>query len=115
MLRSRTCTTSKTTAPGTAVWTHAEEEGLAAALLCIVRRPDFVAAGLDGWLARFGTLEKRVWERAPPDAALLDAAQNARNLLRSVFVLASMPRPEPTTGQEAARRQVLETLQEIRR
>ena len=101
--------------PGIPVWTHAEEERLAAALMSVVRRTDFVATGFDTWLARFGTLEKRVWERAPPDAAMLDASQNARNLLRSLLVLASMPQPEPTTGQDAARRQVLATLQVIRR
>ena len=103
------------TAPGLPVWTHAEEERIAAALMSVIRRPDFVATGFDAWLGQFGALEKRVWERAPPDAALLDASQNARNLLRSLFVLASMPQPEPTSGQEAARRQLLATLQGIRR
>jgi hypothetical protein len=106
---------TRMTAAGMPVWTHAEEERLAAALMSVVRRPDFVATAFDNWLARFASLEKRVWERAPPDAAILDASQNARNLLRSLFVLASMPQPEPTTGQEAARRQMLVTLQGIRR
>jgi hypothetical protein len=106
---------TRMTMPGIPVWTHAEEERLATALMSVIRRPDFVATGFDTWLSRFGTLEKRVWERAPPDAAMLDASQNARNLLRSLFVLTSMPQPEPTTGQDAARRQVLATLQVIRR
>ena len=106
---------AKMTAPGTPVFTHAEDERLAAALLSVVRRPDFDPAILDPWLARFVALEKQVWEKAPPDPATLDASQNARNLLRSFYVLLSLPEPAPTPGQAAAREKVLATLQQIRR
>ncbi len=102
-------------APGTPVFTHAEDERLAAALLSVVRRPDFDPALLDPWLERFVALEKKVWEKAPPDPAALDASQNARNLLRSFFLLLSLPEPAPTSGQAAARDKVLATLQQIRR
>jgi hypothetical protein len=81
---------SKVTAPGTPVFAHAEDERVAAALLSVARRPDFEPAILDSWLARFVTLEKTVWEKAPPDPATLDASQNARNLLRSFYVLLSL-------------------------
>jgi hypothetical protein len=106
---------SKMTAPGTPVFTHAEDERLAATLVSAARRPDFDPAILDSWLARFAALEKTVWKKAPPDPATLDASQNARNLLRSLYVLLSMPEPTPTGGQVAAREKVLATLQQIRR
>lgn len=106
---------SKLTAPGTPVFTHAEDERLAAALVSLARRADFDPARLDPWLARFVALEKQVWQKTPPDPVTLDASQNARNLLRSFYVLLSLPQPEPTGGQTAARESVLLTLQTIRR
>ena len=110
---------SKMTAPGTPVFSHAEDERLAAALLSVVRRPDFDPAVLDPWLARFVDLEKQVWSKAPPDQAPLDASQNARNLLRSLYVLLSLSTPPPdvqaTRGAEAAKAKVLATLRQIRR
>ena len=106
---------SKVAAPGTAVFTHAEDERLAAALLSVVRRSDFDAAILGPWLEPFVALERQVWEKAPPDPTALDASQNARNLLRSLYVLQSLPDPAPTAGQAAAREKALATLQQIRR
>jgi hypothetical protein len=106
---------AKMAAPGSPVFTHAEDERLAAALLSVVRRPDFDPAILGPWLERFVTLEKQVWSKAPPDPGALDASQNARNLLRSFFLLLSLPEPAPTPGQAAAREKVLATLQQIRR
>jgi hypothetical protein len=106
---------AKIAAPGTPVFTHAEDERLAAALLSVVRRPDFDPAVLDQWLARFVELEKKVWEKTPPDPAALDASQNARNLLRSFFLLLSLPEPVPTPAQAAAREKVLATVQQVQR
>jgi hypothetical protein len=106
---------SKMTAPGTPVFTHTEDERLAAALLSVVRRPDFDPAILDPWLARFVSLEKTVWEKSPPDASTLDAAQNARNLLRSLYVLLSLPQPAPTAGETAVREKTVGALQQLRR
>jgi hypothetical protein len=103
------------TVPGEPVFTHAEDERLAAALLSVVRRADFDPGLLDAWLARFVEQEKAVWRSAPPEASALAAAQNARNLLRSLFVLASLPQPAPTAGQESAREKLLATLQQVRR
>jgi Protein of unknown function (DUF2785) len=108
-------TWARMTAPGISVWTHAEEERLAAALLSVVRRKDFDAATLEPWLARFVKLEQQVWTQAPPDAAQLDASQNARRLLQNFFVLLSLPQPEPTPTQVITQQQVLDTLQSIRR
>ena len=106
------------TAAGTPVFTHAEDERLAAALLSVVRRPDFDPTILDPWLARFVALEKQVWSKAPPDPQTLDASQNARNLLRSLYVLLSPPPSGGgvvTAGEAAARDKVLATLAAIRR
>jgi hypothetical protein len=83
-----------------------------------VRRTDFDPSALDPWLARFVALEKDVWSRAPPDPATLDASQNARNLLRSLHVLLSLPVPPgapPAAGESAARDKVLATLAALRR
>ena len=103
------------TAPGTPVFTHAEDERLAAALLSVMRRPDFGAASLEPWLERFAALEKSVWQQSPPEATALDAAQNARNLLRSLHLLLVLPKPDPTPDQLVAREKVVVTLQQIRR
>ena len=111
-------TWSKMTAPGTPVFTHAEDERLTAALVSVVRRPDFDAAPLDPWLARFVALEKQVWSKAPPDPQTLDASQNARNLLRSLYVLLSPPPSgggPVTAGEATARDKVLAHLAAIRR
>ncbi len=106
---------SKLTTPGTPVFTHAEDERLASALVSVVRRSDFDVAVLEPWLARFVAQEKQVWEVSPPEAAALDASQNARNLLRSLYVQLSLPLPAPAGGQAAARDKLLATLQQIRR
>jgi len=106
---------SKLTTPGMPVFTHAEDERLAAALVSLTRRRDFDPASLDAWLARFTALEKQVWAKAPPEPVTLDASQNARNLLRSLYVLLSLPQPAPADDHAAAREKVLATLQQIRR
>jgi len=110
---------SKMTAPGTPVFTYAEDERLAAALLSVARRPDFDPTILDPWLARFVALEKQVWSKAPPDPQTLDASQNARSLLRSLYVALALPVPAlpgaPTAAEAAARDAALATLAAIRR
>jgi hypothetical protein len=113
---------SKLTAAGAPVFTNAEDERLAAALAAVVRRTDFDTAVLDTWLARFVELERQVWSKAPPDQATLDQAQNARNLLRSLYVLLSLPAPvraaappPPSPAEAAAREKILSTLAAIRR
>jgi hypothetical protein len=103
------------TAPGTPVFTHAEDERLAAALLSVARRPDFDPASLEPWLERFVALEKSVWQQSPPETTALDAAQNTRNLLRSLHLLLVLPKPDPTPGQLVAREKMVVTLQQIRR
>jgi hypothetical protein len=117
---------SKLTAPGTPVFTHAEDERLAAAITSVVRRPDFAAPPFQAWLAQFPALEKQVWSQAPPEARKLDAAQNARNLLRALFVALSLQAPaapgapgaQPAPAAPAvaaARERVLAVLGAVRR
>ena len=106
---------SKLTAAGTPVFTHAEDERLAAALVSVARRSDFDPASLDPWLDRFVALEKQVWTKTPPESATLDASQNARDLLRSFYALLSLPEPAAAGGQAAAREKALATLTKIRR
>ncbi len=109
---------AKATAPGAPVFTHAENERLAAAVASILRRDDLDAAALGRWLERFPALEKAVWEESPPRPAALDAAQNARDVLASLYVLLSLPAPggaAPGPAAAAARDAVLATLGRIRR
>lgn len=103
------------TASGAPVFTHAEDERLAAAVLSVVRRTDFEVALLAPWLERFVQMEQAAWAMTPPQESALDASQNARNLLKSLYVLLSLPAPEPTAGQLTARAAVQGTLPQIRR
>ncbi len=106
---------------GTPVFSHAEDERLAAAVASVTRRGDFDPAVLDAWLARFVAAEKQVWTRNPPQESLLSAAQNGRAFLGSLYVLLSLPVPAAagpaasTPTQIVARDKVLATLAAIRR
>ena len=88
---------SKLTGPGTPVFTHAEDERLAAALVSVVRRDDFDPPSLDPWLARFTALEKQVWETSSAGAGgarrLAERAQPAAELLRAARRCRSPRRP----------------------
>jgi hypothetical protein len=109
--------------PGARVFTHAEEERLAAAVASVVRRRDFDPDVLDPWLARFVAAEKQVWTEAPPQEPLLDAAQNGRSFLRCLYVVLSLPAVRapgasvtpPAPAQTIAREKVLAALAAIRR
>lgn len=105
----------KATAAETPGWDFGEDERLAAALLSVTRRPDFDQAALQDWLARFAPLEKSFWDQGAPDLDGVEATQNARELLKSLYVQLSLEQPAPTASQEAARGRVLETLRAIRR
>ncbi len=114
---------AKLISPGAPVFSHAEDERLAAAVVSLTRRSDFDPTLLDPWLARFQAAEKQVWAKAPPEPSLLDAAQNGRSFLRSLYVLLCLPAvappgaaaPQPTPAQTVAREKLLATLAAIRR
>ena len=97
------------------VFAYAEDERLAAAMLSVIRRADFDVTLLGPWLEQFVKLEQSTWAVAPPPASTLVVSQNARNLLKSLYVLVSVPTPAPAGGQMAARDALLATLQQIRR
>ena len=103
------------TAAQISVFTYAEDERLAAAVLSVIRRADFDTTLLEPWLEQFVKLEQSTWAVAPPPASALVVSQNARNLLKSLYVLLSLPTPAPAGGQMIAREAVLATLQQIRR
>ena len=68
-------------------WTWGEDDRLAAAVLAILKRDDFDASTLDGWLGRF----VEVWQSALRNPAELDtarfaAAKNGRNVLTALEV-----------------------------
>ena len=84
-------------------------------MLSVIRRADFEAALLGPWLEGFVQLEKDTWAVTPLRVSALAASQNARNLLKSLYLLLSMPNPEPVGGQLVAREAVLGALQRIHR
>jgi hypothetical protein len=94
--------------------------GLACIALLVLRPAVAAAPSPEGRGKAFWRgLEKRTWTTTPPDPATLDASQNARNLLRSLHVLLSLPVPSragaPGAGEAAAREKVLATVAAIRR
>jgi hypothetical protein len=106
---------AKATAAETPGWDFGEEERLAGALLSVTRRTDFAAAAFDEWLAHFGPFEKNYRSQEAPDLDAIEAAQNVRALLQSLYVQLSLEQPSPTPAQQAARTKALETLRQIRR
>jgi len=103
------------TATGIPVFTYGEDERLAAAVLSVIRRADFDVTLLGPWLEQFVKLEQNTWAVTPPTDSALVVSQNARNLLKSLYVLLSLPTPPQAGGQALARESVLATLQQIRR
>jgi hypothetical protein len=109
---------AKATASGTPVFTHAENERMAAVVASVVRRADFDAAAFARWLDRFPALETALWSKSPPEPAALDSAQNARDLLASLYVMLCLPAPgggELPPHAASARDAALATLARIRR
>ena len=90
------------------MFTWGEDERLARAVLSIVHRKDFDTGSFAAWLGIFPSLAEGIW-KGTLDPERFASLQNAKNLLRSLYVLLSQeadagaPRPE-------ARDRVLETL-----
>jgi hypothetical protein len=105
----------KATAAETPGWDFGEDERLASALLSVTRRSDFDGAAFDEWLGRFLPLEKNYRNQEAPELDAIEATQNARDLLQSLYVQLSLEQPAPTAGQQVARTKALETLRLIRR
>jgi hypothetical protein len=89
---------------------YGENERLAAAVQSLVLRTDFDAAAFTRFLADVAEPGAHLWDKGPlVDPARFAAAQNAKDLLRSLYVaLASSP-----AATEAPRSEILKTLEKL--
>lgn len=96
-----------------AVFTHGEDERLAAALLALLLRPDADGRLLDGWLARLRVAHAALWATGPlVDPSAYARVQNQKNTLAAVHLLLSQrARQAPLAPAAlAAQAAILETL-----
>ena len=93
------------------VFTHGENERLAAAVQSLVLRADFDAAGFTGFLAALAAPGEHLWDKGPlVDPARYAATQNAKDLLRSLYVKLASRQPP---GPEPVQAEVLKTLEKL--
>lgn len=78
----------KMNAPGGAVYVFGEDERLARAVLSLLHREDLDRAAFQAWLEDLSGLGKGLWEGSL-DLRRFARVQNAKNLLRSLFVILS--------------------------
>jgi hypothetical protein len=93
-------------------WTWGEDDRLAAAALAILKRDDFDASTLDGWLGRF----VEVWRSALQNPAALDparfaAAKNGRDVLAALEV--QIGTSAPFAAADKSRQALLATLRRM--
>jgi hypothetical protein len=92
-------------------FTHGENERLAAAVQSLVLRQDFDAAAFTRFLADVAEPGAHLWDKGPlVDPARYAATENAKDLLRSLYVKLAL-RPPP--GPEPARAEILKTLEKL--
>lgn len=92
-------------------FTHGENERLAAAVMSLVLRKDFDAAAFTAFLADLAEPGEHLWDKGPlVDSARYAATQNAKDLLRSLYVKLALRQPP---GPEPARNEILETLEKL--
>jgi Protein of unknown function (DUF2785) len=93
-----------------ATFTHGENERLAAAVQSLVVRKDFDAAAFARFLAAVVEPAEHLWDRGPlVDPLCFAATQNAKDLLRSLYVRLVLDKAAP----EAPRAAVLKTLEKL--
>jgi len=91
-------------------FTHGENERLAAAVQSLVLRTDFDAAALPRFLADVAEPGEHLWDKGSlVDPVLFAATQNAKDLLRSLYVGLVLNK----TATEAARAEILKTLEKL--
>jgi hypothetical protein len=93
-------------------WTWGEDDRLAAAALSILKRDDYDAATLDGWLDRFVA----PWQSVLRDPLALDparfaAVKNGRNILTALEVQIGTSAPFPAAEKE--RKAILTALRRM--
>jgi uncharacterized membrane protein len=67
------------------VYTHGEQDRMAAAVLAVIRRPSFDTANFDGWLTRLQDEDKRIWAN-PLTPETLARYQNHTYFLQALAV-----------------------------
>ena len=95
-----------------AVFTHGENERLAAAVQSLVLRADFDAAAFERFLADLVRPGEHLWDKGPlVDEVRYAAVQNAKDLLRSLYV-GLAPRPA-TPSLDKARAAIVATVEKL--
>jgi hypothetical protein len=96
----------------TTFWSYGEDDRLAAAVLSILKRDDYDAATLDGWLDRFVAVWQTAWQDPLAiDPARYAAAKNGRDLLAALELQIATSAPFPAA--EKARAALLTTLRRM--
>jgi len=91
-------------------FTHGENERLAAAVQSLVLRKDFDAAAFTRFLAALAEPGAHLWDQGPlVDPVRFAAAQNAKDLLRSLYVGLVLDKAAP----EPPRAEILKTLAKL--
>jgi uncharacterized protein DUF2785 len=100
---------AKLRAVGT-TFTHGENERLAAAVQSLVLRKDFDAAAFARFLATVAEPGEHLWDQGPlVDPARFAATQNAKDLLRSLYVTLVLNK----AALEPPRAEILKTLEKL--
>ena len=79
---------AKMQAPGATVYQHGEDERLARAVLALFHRPDLDQEAVKQWLEGLAARSQGMWE-GPLDPVRFAEVQNAKNLLKSLYVILS--------------------------
>ncbi len=96
----------------TTFWSYGEDDRLAAAVLSILKRDDYDATTLDGWLDRFVAVWQTAWQDPLAiDPARYAAAKNGRDLLAALELQIATSAPFPTA--EKTRAAILTTLRRM--
>jgi hypothetical protein len=91
-------------------FTHGENERLAAAVQSLVLRQDFDAAAFTRFLADVAEPGAHLWDKGPlVDPVRFAAAQNAKDLLRSLYVALVLNK----AAAEPPRAEILKTLEKL--
>jgi hypothetical protein len=101
---------AKMDAPGEVVYRHDEDERMARAVLSILRREDLDREAVQAWLKTLAGMSDGLWD-GPHDPRRHAAVQNAKNLLKSLYVLLSVEKDgEAPEALQVIRGRVLQAI-----
>jgi hypothetical protein len=89
--------------PARTLCTQGEQDRLAAAVLAVIRRPDFDALKFENWLKGIQFEDRDVWTTTTPEA--LARYQNHTYLLQALFVrlaLSPISHAKPTSSEKCS-------------